>query len=131
MQRIVIAVAISALVAACGDRGPADGEVGTPTGPLDYIDAVPIDEDAPPPVVEAAPEAKTEEVEAEKAEAEPAETEEAETEAAQSPAAPAPTRTAPVTPPPAAPSPAAATATRRANEAAAPRSATEVPYSPN
>ena len=117
MQRIVIAVVLSGLLAACGQQAQPTREGGAPGQSLDYIDAVPIDKDARPPVVQPEPAAKKAEPQEDRAESDTAEAEAA------------PVRTP--TPEPAAPANDATTATRRANEAAAPRSATEVPYSPN
>lgn len=121
MRRIAFAIGLSGLLAACGQQAQPAGEGGAPGQPLDYIDAVPITEDAPV----ARPEPTAKKGEAEEEETTPAEAE-------KSDAAPAATAPAPAaTPRPAAPSADAATATRRANEAVAPRSATEAPYSPN
>ena len=122
MRRIVLAVGLCGLLAACGQEAKPVGPDGAPAQELDYIDAVPIDEDAPVPVAEPQTAAKKEEPEEDREEAEEAEDE------AEAEAAPAPART---TPPAATPSSDAASATRRANEAVAPRSSTEVPYSPN
>ena len=112
MQRLVIAVVLSGLLAACGQQSGAGTEAGAPVGELDYIDAVPIDEDAPAPVVQPEAAAKTDEPEEDsKPEAEEAEeTAEVEAEPARTPS-----------PEPAAPAPAttAAEATRRANESTA------------
>ena len=119
MQRIVIVIVLSGFLAACQQQAPAAGEAGTAAAELDFIEAVPIDEDAPPPVVQPEPAAKKAEPQEDRAEPDTAETE----------AEDAPVRTP--TPEPAAPANDATTATRRANEAVAPRSATEVPYSPN
>ena len=122
MRRIVLAVGLCGLLAACGQEAQPVGPDGAPAQELDYIDAVPIDEDAPPPVAQPETAAKKEE---------PKEAEEATEDEDEAPsvtvAAPPPT----ATPRPATPSADAATATRRANEAVAPRSETEVPYSPN
>ncbi len=106
MQRIVIAVVLSGLLAACGQQSGAKTEAGTPVGDLDYIDAVPIDESAPPPVVEPEPVAKKDEPEAE--------TKADEADAPET-AAPA----APPSPEPAVKADDAAAATRRANETTA------------
>ena len=112
MQRLVIAVVLSGLLAACGQQSGAGTEAGAPVGELDYIDAVPIDEDAPAPVVQPEAAAKTDEPEEDsEPEAEEAEeTAEVEAEPARTPS-----------PEPAAPAPAttAAEATRRANESTA------------
>ena len=115
MQRLVIAVVLSGLLAACGQQSGAGTEAGAPVGELDYIDAVPIDEDAPAPVVQPEAAAKADEPEedsepkAEGAE-EAEETAEVEAEPVRTPS-----------PEPAAPAPAttAAEATRRANESTA------------
>ena len=120
MKRIAIAVVLSGLVAACQQQAPAIGEKGTPvTGELDYIDAVPIDENEPvAPVARSQTAAKKEEPEEEREEAKAEEAAPAQAAAAE----------------PAAPSGDAATATRRANETtAAPpaASSTETPYRPN
>lgn len=113
MQRLVIAVVLSGLLAACGQQSGAGTEAGAPVGELDYIDAVPIDEDAPAPVVQPEAAAKTDEPE-EDSEPETEETAEDADEAE-------PVRTP--SPEPAAPAPAPATtaaeATRRANESTA------------
>ena len=115
MQRIAIAVVLSGLVAACGQPSQPASKAGGPAQ-LDYIDAVPMSEDDWPPVVQ--PQA-------------PAKKDEAVTLAAE--AAPAPVATPTPRPEPTVPAPPAdaVSATRRANEAVAPRSPTEVPYSPN
>ena len=118
MRRIVIAIGLCGLLAACGQEAQAPGSGGAPGQQLDYIDAVPITEDETPPVAQPQTADKKEEPEEEREE------DKADAEAASAPAATP-------TPEPAAPSADAATATRRANEAVAPRSATEVPYSPN
>jgi|GEM_PF-6312850 len=121
MQRIAVAVVLSGLLAACGQQAPKAGEPGAPAAELDFIEAVPIDEDAPAPVAQPQPAAKKEEPETERAVEEKASDAEA-----------------PTTPPPSAqPAPKAddaATATRRANETTAtPYVATtpETPPSPN
>lgn len=127
MRRIVLVLAAGGLLAACGQEARPVGPDGAPAQTLDYIDAVPIDKDAPPPVAEPQTADKKEEPEEKRDEDKdeaPTAEEKAET--------PAPAQTAAPTPPrPAAPSNDAATATRRANEAVAPRSETEVPYRPN
>jgi hypothetical protein len=104
MLRIVSAVVLSGLLAACGQPSEPQTDAGA-AAPLDYIDAVPIDEDAPPPVVQPEPAAKKSETE------EPATEPTAEAEA---PAAPQPA--APVAAEPEARPDDAAEATRRANE---------------
>lgn len=118
MQRIVIAVLLSGLLAGCGQQAPAGGEAGAPVAELDFIEAVPIDEDAPAPVAQPQPAAKKEEPK---------------TEAATEDKAPdAEARSAPPAPEPAADD--AASATRRANETTATPDAgatTETPYRPN
>ena len=121
MLRIVIAIGLSGLLAACGQQAQPAGEGGA-AAPLDFIDAVPIDEDAPAPVAQPETAAKKEE---------PKEAEEEADEEAEAPAITVAAPTPAATPRPATPSADAATATRRANEAVAPRSETEVPYSPN
>lgn len=121
MLRIAIAIGLSGLLVACGEPSRSAVEGAAPTQ-LDYIDAVPLDKSAPIPVARSLPVARKEE--AEKS-AEPAAEVKIETQTA--PAAPA----APPTPRPTPPVDDAAAATRRANEAVAPRSPTEVPYSPN
>lgn len=118
MRRIAIAIGLCGLLAACGQEAQPTGQGGT-AAQLDYIDAVPItEEDRPAPVARPEPAAKKEEPEAEKA------AEETDTPARNAPPSAEPAK-------PAAPSSDAASATRRANEAVAPRSTTEVPYSPN
>lgn len=109
MRRIAIAIGLCGLLAACGQPSETTAEGGT-GAPLDFIDAVPITEDAPPPVVEPQTAAKKDEEEDEDRD-EPAEEKAAE--------APAPTP---------APEPSATPedATRRANETtAAPEAVTE------
>ncbi|WP_309627996.1 hypothetical protein [Brevundimonas sp.] len=114
MQRIVIVGVLSGLLAACGQQAPAVGEAGTPAAELDFIEAVPIVEEEPAPVVQPQPAPKKEE--AAKA-PEPEEKLSAET-----------TRTAPE---PAAAIDAATSATQRANEAAAAgEPAPPTPYQP-
>ena len=127
MRRIVLAVGLCGLLAACGQEAQPVGPDGAPAQELDFIDAVPIDKDAPlpPRVTEPQTAAKKEEPE----EAEEETEEEAETPSV-TVAAPAATP-APAPAPRPAPANDAAAATRRANEAVAPRSPTEVPYSPN
>ncbi len=122
MQRIAIAVVLSGLLAACGQPSQPASKAGGPAQ-LDYIDAVPMSEDDWPPVVQPQAPAKKDEARAELDEAvTPA------AEAAPAPAASPTPQSEPKAPPP--PTDAGA-ATRRANEAIAPRSPTEVPYSPN
>ena len=104
MQRIVIAVILSGLVAACGQPSQPVTEGGA-TAPLDYIDAMPIDKNAPPPLAQPKPAAKKDEPEEDR---EPAAEEKSDAE---------PART--TTPEPAAPAADAAEATRRANETTA------------
>ena len=131
MRRIVLTVGLCGLLAACGQEARPAASGGASGPELDYIDAVPIDKDAPPPVVQPQTAAKKEEPKAEEAGAETV-------EAVTAPAlvsAPAPTPT-PTPAPTAAPRPVApvddaAAATRRANEAMAPRSETEIPDRPN
>ena len=105
MRRIVIAIGLSGLLAACGQQAQPAGEGGS-AAPLDFIDAVPIDENAPAPVAQPQAAARKEEPEAEKA----AEKDEPETPAAQ---------TTPSTTEPPAEADDAASATRRANETTA------------
>ena len=105
MQRIVIAVILSGLLAACGQQSGTRTEAGAPAAELDFIEAVPIDKNAPPPVAQPQTAAKKEEPEEDKA---PAAEEKSDAE---------PARTA--TPEPAAPASDAAEATRRANETTA------------
>ena len=123
MRRIVLAVGLCGLLAACGQEAQPVGPDGAPAQELDFIDAVPIDKDAPlpPRVTEPQTAAKKEE---------PEEVEEETEEEAETPAV---TVAAPAATPAPRPAPVndAAAATRRANEAVAPRSETEVPYSPN
>ena len=106
MQRIAIAIAVllSGLAAACGQQAPAAGGAGAPVAELDFIEAVPIDENAPAPIAQPQPAAKKEEPKTEAAETEAPET-----------AAPA----APPSPEPAAKIDDATAATRRANETTA------------
>ena len=114
MQRVAVAILLSGLVAACGQQTPKAGEAGAPVAELDYIDAVPIDEDAPAPVARPEPAARKEEPKTE--------TETTATEAdASATNAPAQALTqAPVSSPqPAAKSDDATAATRRANETTA------------
>ncbi|WGM30114.1 hypothetical protein [Brevundimonas sp. NIBR11] len=126
MRRIVMVLAAGGLLAACGQEAQPVGPDGAPAQTLDYIDAVPIDKDAPPPVVQPQTADKKEEPEQAREE------ERAEETAAPAAATVGPAAQATPTPPrPAAPANDAAAATRRANEAVAPRSETEVPYSPN
>jgi len=106
IQRIAGAVILSGLLAACGPQTPAAGEPGGPTPELDFIDAVPIDEDAPAPIARPQPAAKKEEPETEAA---------AEDKAPDAEALSAP----PPSPEPAATADDAATATRQANETTA------------
>ena len=106
MQRIVIAVALSGLLTACGQQSQPVGADGAPAQ-LDYIDAVPIDKDAPPPVAQPEAAAKKDEPETERKPPDGAEAPET--------AAPA----APASPEPAAKPDDAAAATRRANETTA------------
>lgn len=120
MQRIVIAVVLSGLLAACGQQAPAVGEAGAPAAELDFIEAVPIDRDAPAPVAQPRPAAKKEEPKTD------ADTED-KTPDAEPPGAP---------PPSAEPAKAddAASATRRANETTPTPdagAASERPYQPN
>ncbi|WP_428150432.1 hypothetical protein [Brevundimonas sp.] len=122
MQRIAIAVVLSGLLAACGQQAPATGEAGAPAAELDFIEAVPIDEDAPAPIAQPRPAATKEASEEDR--------EPAEDKAAEATAAPAGSPT----PVPAAPASDAASATRRANETTATppvASSTERPYRPN
>src|SRR4051812_24142983 len=109
MQRVAIAVVLSGFLAACGQQAPAKGEAGAPVGALDYIDAVPIDENAPPPVIQAQPTATKDEPETE--------TKADETDKAETPAATA--AVAPPSPEPATKADDATAATRRANETTA------------
>ena len=106
MQRIVIAVALSGLLTACGQQSQPVAAGGAPAQ-LDYIDAVPIDKDAPAPVVQPRPAATKDEPEPE--------TKPADGDEAPPTAAPA----APPSPEPAAKIDDAAAATRRANETTA------------
>ena len=126
MQRIAIAVVLSGLLAACGQPSQPKGKAGAPAQ-LDYIDAVPISEDDWPPVVQPQAPAKKDAARTERDEAVTPAAEAIPAPAAQPTPPPQPTAAAPVSTPPTD----AASATRRANEAVAPRSPTEVPYSPN
>lgn len=131
MRRIVLTVGLCGLLAACGQQAQPAAPGGASGPELDYIDAVPIDEDAPPPVVQPQTAAKKEEPKAEEAGAETAEADTAPAPDSTPTPTPAPTPT-PTPAPTAVPRPAppaddAAAATRRANEAMAPRSETEVP----
>lgn len=125
MQRIAITIAVvlSGLLAACGQQSPAAGEAGAPAAQLDFIEAVPMDKDAPAPVAQPRPATRKDEPEADR---EPV---------AEDKAPDAEARTAP--PPPAEPAAKAddaMTATRRANETTATPDvvvATETPYRPN
>lgn len=113
MRRIAIAIGLCGLLAACGQESRPTAEGGT-GAPLDFIDAVPITEDAPPPVAQPQTAAKKEE-EPEEDREEPAEDEKA-----AEPARPTPT-------PDPAPADNAEAATRRANENATPPEATNAP----
>lgn len=126
MLRIAIAIGFCGLIAACGEQAQPAGP-GAPSAPLDYIDAVPITEDAAPPVATPPAPAKKEEPEEEEAEAEAEKAETVTVPASTATPAPAPA----AAPRPAPPANDAAAATRQANEAVAPRSETERPYSPN
>lgn len=117
MRRTVFAIGLTGLLAACGQQAQPAGEGGAPAAALDYIDAVPIDKNAPPPVAEPQTAAKKEEPE--EAEKEP--------EAAEPEAAEAPATTAPPAPEPAPKVDDAAAATRRANETPTPYEATPRP----
>lgn len=112
MRRIAIAIGLCGLLAACGQRAEPVAEGGT-GAPLDFIDAVPITEDAPPPIVEPQTSTKKEEPEEEREEVA---TEESATEPAVSTPTPEPT-----------PADNAEAATRRANETATPPDATNAP----
>lgn len=59
MQRIAIAVVLSGFLAACGQQSPGDGERGVPVAELDFIEAVPIDKDAPAPIAQPQPQPAT------------------------------------------------------------------------
>lgn len=110
MRRIAIAIGLCGVLAACGQRAEPAAEGGT-GAPLDFIDAVPITEDAPPPVVEPQAPAKKEEREEEREEVA---TEEKAAEPAESTPEPTPADNAEA-------------ATRRANETATPPEATNAP----
>ncbi|MGV3580459.1 hypothetical protein [Brevundimonas sp.] len=125
MRRIVLTVGLCGLLAACGQEAQPVGPDGAPAQELDFIDAVPIDKDAPLPPRVTEPQTAAEKEEPEETE------EEVEEEAEAAPEVTVAPTPAPAATPRPAPTNDAAAATRRANEAVAPRSPTEVPYSPN